>query len=188
MIDNFVEINENLPDNIIISRINSGDLELLKVIFERYNSVINYHISKYCPIVLRDDAFSEATFALFSAVKNYTEDKSSFKTFASLCIKRAVISVVKNNSREKDIPSELLESIEDYEIIDGNSPEKIFFEQEALKNLTDTIRLELSELEYKVLQVFLSGESYSLIAKRLNITEKAVDNALLRIRKKLKNK
>ena len=78
--------------------------------------------------------------------------------------------------------------IDEVEITDSNSPEKIFFDKESFKNLTDSIRLELSGLEYSVLQLFLEGNKYIGIAKRLSITEKSVNNALLRIRKKLKNK
>ena len=84
------------------------------------------------------------------------------------------------------IPQELITSIEDVEITDSNSPESILIEKENYKALTETIKLELSDMEFNVLELFLEGKSYSDIAKSLSITEKAVDNALARIRKKLK--
>ena len=49
-------------------------------------------------------------------------------------------------------------------------------------------RVELSGMEYEVLQLYLSGEKYADISKKLGISEKSVSNALLRIRKKLKDK
>ena len=49
----------------------------------------------------------------------------------------------------------------------------------------ENIRLELSSMEYAVLQLFLEGKSYNEISKQMQITEKSVDNALARIRKKI---
>ena len=184
----FVENYKNVSDNEIVSLINSGKYELMQVIIERYYPVVLFNVRKFCPETYREDAVQEATFALYTAVKNFDSSKSSFSTFASICVKRSVLSVIKNQQRKKNIPDELVDSLNDLEIVDSNSPEKIFFDKEDLKTLTDTIKLELSSLEYKVLQLFLNGESYSCIAKRLNITEKAVDNSLSRIRKKLKCK
>lgn len=186
MVENFVEINKNIPDEEIISSIKNGNHELLQVIIARYYSVVNFYVEKYCEAESREDAFQEAILALYSAVKKYDGEKATFKTFAHTCIKRSVISSLRMQNRKKQIPKDLISSIEEFEIVDDNSPEKIFFEKENLKNLTDTIKLELSSLEYDVLELYLSGERYSDIAQRLDITEKSVDNALARIRKKLK--
>ena len=186
MRNNFVENYENISENDIIDRINSGDYELLQVIIARYYPLICSCVRKYCPEAYSEDAFQEATLALYSAVKSFDSEKSSFSAFAALCIKRAVIGVLKSSKRKKNIPDELLSSIEECEIIDRNSPEKIFFDREDYKNLTDIIKLELSPLEYEVLQFYLSGDKYSIIAEKLSISEKSVNNALMRIRKKLK--
>ena len=96
------------------------------------------------------------------------------------------MGVLKSHNSQKNIPDELLSSIDDLDIIDSNSPEKIFFDREDYKALADTIKLELSALEYDVLQHYLAGEKYSDIAKKLEISEKSGENALSRIRKKLK--
>lgn len=186
MRNNFVENYENISENDIIKEINNGNYELLQVIISRYYPVICSLVRKYCPEAYSEDAFQEATLALYSAVKGFDAEKSSFSTFANLCIKRAVLGVLKSNRRKKDIPDELLSSIEDCDIVDSNSPEKIFFDREDYKNLTDIIRLELSQLEYDVLQCYLAGEKYADIAVKLGISEKSVNNALTRIRKKLK--
>ena len=186
MLENFVENHKNIPDEEIVSSIKNGNFELLQVIIARYYGAVKYYAEKYCEQQLQEDVFQEAILALYSAVKNYEPQKASFKTFAHTCIKRSVIATLKAQNRKKQIPDGLISSIEELELIDNNSPEKIFFEKENLKSLTDTIKLELSSLEYEVLQLYLSGERYSDIARRLEITEKSVDNALARIRKKLK--
>ena len=185
---NFVENYESLSDEEIVARINGGNYELLSVIIERWLLRILYYVKKYCGENDAEDAVQEATIALYSAVKNFDGEKSSFATFASLCIKRSVISTLKSSKRQKDIPDELLSSYDDAVITDSDSPEKIFFDKEDYKALTDNIRLELSGLEFKVLQLYLSGKKYIDIATELQIYEKTVDNALLRIRKKLKDK
>ncbi len=184
----FVENYEKMSDNEIVQQIKDGNYELIKVIIERYYPTVLFNVKKYCPENLREDAVQEATLALYTAVKDFDAQKSSFSTFASLCISRSVLGVLKKSRRKKDIPDELVDSLDNLEIADNNTPEKIFFDKEDYKSLANTIKLELSALEYRVLQLFLSGISYSAIADTLGITEKAVDNSLARVRKKLKCK
>lgn len=183
---NFVKNVENLSDNEIVSLINSGDYELFKIIINRYRSQILYCVNEYCPESIREDAAQEAVFALWSAVKSFDALRSSFNTFASLCIKRSVLTSFKANNLKRSIPAELLSSINELEIPDVNSPEKIFIDRENYKTLTDTIKVELSSLEYSVLQLYLAGEKYQSIAEKLQIPQKSVDNCLTRIRRKLK--
>ena len=184
----FDENYKNASDEEIVAQICGGDYELLPVIFGRYDKRIRYYADKYCRESDREDAAQEASLALYSAVKNYDKDKSSFSSFASLCIKRSVIDCAKRAGRKKNIPEELLEPIEDVSIPDCNSPEKIFFDKEAYKALTHSIKLELSGMELAVLQLFLSGKKYIDIADELGVSEKSVNNALMRIRRKLKDK
>lgn len=183
-----VENYESLPEEEILALINNGKYELIGIIINHYLPVILHYVKKYCSENEAEDRIQEATMALYTAVKNYDPSKSSFNTFADLCIKRSVISGLKYANRKKNIPDELVTSIDCIEVADTNSPEKIFFDKENYKTLTDTIKFELSGLEYKVLQHYLSGDTYSDIAVKLSITEKSVDNALMRIRKKLKDK
>ena len=182
----FVEINEKLSDDELIEKINNGEYELLHIIMKRYQSVILHYVNKYCCEPLKEDALQEASFALYSAVKSFRAEKSSFNTFASLCIKRSLFTYLRSFGNQKNIPDELLSPIDDINIADSNSPEKIFFDKEDLNALKNNIKLELSPLEFKVLQIYLAGDSYSSIAKKLNLSEKSVNNALFRIRKKLK--
>jgi len=186
MENNFVENYENLTDDQVVAKIKEGNYEFLQVIISRYNPTIFYYVKKYCNGDSAEDAVQEGTLALYSAVKDFDGEKASFSTFAALCIKRAIIVFLRSSNRKKNIPDELISSIDDIELVDTNSPENIFIEREDYKNLADTIKLELSSLEYDVLQLYLIGKSYGDISKKLNISDKSVDNALARIRKKLK--
>lgn len=184
---NFVENNKNLTDNEVILLINRGEYENLQIIIDRYLPLIIKTAKKYCPANEVEDAVQEATFALYSAVKSYDPQKSAFSTLAAVCIKRSVISHLRKNNLQRVIPEELLLPIEESDIPMENTPESIFIEKESYETLTDSIRLELSNMEYSVLQQFLEGKTYCEIAKKMGITEKAVDNALARIRKKIRN-
>lgn len=185
---NIVENYENLSDEAIVSLICGGDFEPMGILIKRYYPTILMYINQFCPNDYKEDAIQEATFALYSAIKAFDNEKSSFSTFAGVCIKRSVLSFLKLQNRKKTIPSELVSSIDDIEIADSNSPEKIFFDRNDYKALTDNIRLELSPMEYNVLQLYISDYRYSVIADKLGLTEKSVNNAMLRIRKKLKQK
>lgn len=187
MMVNFVENNKNMSDEEIINLINLGNYDLLQIIMERYYPVVLFNAQKYCPDAL-EDAIQEGNLALYYAVKSYNGKKSSFNTFASLCIKRSMLSVLRGTNRKKDIPKDLVSSINDTEIVDINNPEQMIIEKESLETLKNNIKLELSALEYKVLQLHLSGKDYEEIGNFLNISSKSVDNALWRIRKKLKVK
>ncbi len=183
---NFVENNKKLADDEVVSLINRGEYENLQIIIDRYLPLIIKTARDYCPKDEIEDAVQEATFALYSAVKGYDSQKSSFSALAAVCIKRSIIAHLRKNNSQKVIPKELLFSIEEAEIPAFSTPETIFIEKESFEAFADNIRLELSNKEYKVLQLFLEGKSYSEIATQMNISEKSVDNALARIRKKIK--
>ncbi len=182
----FVENYNNLTDEELVSLINKGNSELLEVIIKRYAGVVAFYVQKHCAPHICEDAAQEATYSLCSAIKSYDSSKASFSTFANICIKRSVLSSVKSGKSLKKIPDELISSIDDVEVADISTPEEILLNKESYKSLTDTIRLELSGMEYSVLQLYLSDKSYEDIAKQLGISQKAVDNSLSRIRKKLR--
>lgn len=182
----FVENNRKMTDDEVILLINEGEYENLQIIINRYLPLIIKTAKTYCPQNLVEDAVQEATIALYQAVKDYIPQKSSFSAFASLCIKRSVISQLRKTASQKAIPQDMLSSIEELQVADNTSPEDIIIEKEEYETLKDNIELRLSDMEYSVLQLFLSGESYSEISDALKISQKSVDNALARIRKKIK--
>lgn len=182
---NFVENNKKMNDEAVILLINSGEYENLQIIINRYLPFIIKTVKKYCPASEVEDAVQEATFALYSAVKSFDAKKGDFSSLANVCIKRAVIAHLRKSNAKKAIPEELIFSIEEAQLPYLDSPESILIEKEDYDNLKNSIKLELSDMEYSVLQLFLEGKSYLEISKEMNITEKAVDNALSRIRKKI---
>ncbi len=181
-----VENSQNLSDEQVVTLIKQGEYQLFSIMVERYMPLIVSMAVSLLPKQYVDDAVQEATIALYSSVKSYDLQKSSFYTFASLCIKRSVITFARKSGAQKQIPDDLISSIDETDISDRQTPEKIVIDREDYDSLTQSIKLELSKMEFEILQLFLTGMPYSDIAKALDITEKSVDNALVRIRRKLK--
>lgn len=179
---------EKFSDNELVDFINDGEYEYLQLLINRYMPYIISVASRYRASGFdTEDFIQEGILAIFSAVKSFDAGKASFKTFVSLCINRAMSSALSRAvGAAKHIPDGLISTIDGIELTDTNSPESILIEKEDYNDLEHTIKNELSQFEYQVLCEFLSGKSYSDIAVTLNVTVKSVDNALRRIRSKIK--
>lgn len=173
----------------IVSQINSGNLKFMQLLIIRHMPVIHRMAIRYSGSESEiEDLEQIALIALCNAVKSYNSEKISFSAFAGMCIRRAFINEYRSAGMLKRVPAELMLPFDECDVAVGQTPETIFMEKENFRRLTETIQLELSKLEYKVLQCFLSGVSYTHIANKLGISEKSVDNALRRIRSKLKGR
>lgn len=179
---------ENFSDNELVALINRGEYKYLQLLINRYMPLVISIASRYNASGFdTEDFIQEGTLAIFSAVKTYNQEKALFKTFVTLCINRAMSSALSRVSgAAKHIPESLISPIDEIELSDLNNPESIFIEKESYNDLESTIKHELSDFEYQVLCEFLSGKSYADIADSLNVTAKSVDNALRRIRSKIK--
>ena len=67
----------------------------------------------------------------------------------------------------------------------GRNPEELFLDKERVAYLEKRIATELSELERQVLDLYITGMSYTQIAKVLRRSEKATENALTRAKQKI---
>jgi len=147
-----------------------------------------------------EDLIQEGMFGLLSAVRQYNnEHNASFKTFAEWCIRNRLRSAVKSASSLKHDPLNNrvpLESILSDESqtqavacaeLFQKSPEEQVLAREN-KKYTEQLYLSLvsmlSKYEKAVLTYYLEGLSYKEIAKLTGKGDKAVDNAIQRIRRK----
>lgn len=184
----FSQKKSDIKDVQLVELIKKGEYELFHTLIKRYQPYINATaLSLACSKNEVEDLVQEGNIALYSAVQAFDFKKANFKTFAARCIKNAMVDVLRKYSAKNKIPDALVASFDDIEPEDNNTPEKIFFDNESYKLLTDSINLELSQFEFKVLSAHLSGMSYSAIAEALDISVKSVDNSLRRVRDKLKN-
>jgi RNA polymerase sporulation-specific sigma factor len=133
------------------------------------------------------DFVQESLLGLLNAVKTYNGDYgSSFRNYAMVCIKNRLNSIVKQSLRKKSLPQGSTIPLEDLEITDDSlNPESRMLTNERLASLFRKAKELLSAREYSILNLYVSGYSYKEIARILNISEKSVDNALARSKKKL---
>ena len=144
-----------------------------------------------------DDLIQEGMIGLFKAIQNYQPDReASFQTFAGLCIDRQLYSAVQNSNRQKHLPLNTYISLsneEESEHLEGSwdsrteDPESIVIDQESTRNLEQEISKVLSPMENKVLDYYMKGYGYVKIAEIMGKTPKSIDNALQRIRGKIRN-
>ena len=194
---------DNMKDEDLIEVIKSGDKVAFDFLINRYKELVNMKVSKYFIIgAERDDIVQEGLIGLFKAIKSYKSDmKSSFKSFANMCIERQLITAIKSSNRQKHMPlnSYLSLNISAYDEQDGESdislidvfdsaliedPLDTITKKEYYKQVEETIDKSLSDFEKQVLNRYINGESYVQIAEKLDTPVKSVDNAIQRIRKK----
>lgn len=153
----------------------------------------------------RDDLIQEGMLGMFKAVRDYDIGRDvNFYTFADLCVSRQMYTAVQASNRKKHRPLNTYISIyseqmrEENEEEGGcilvnslasdkeNNPEEIFIEQESIEKTTAAIEKELSTFEREVFELHLTGMNYTEIAKVLGRDEKSTDNALQRIKSKIR--
>lgn len=133
----------------------------------------------------RDDLVSEGILGLMAAVRTYSPDKgASFSTYAGSCAANRMRNALKKAQRINGRESPMDENGSAEE--PGASPEKIAIDREFLREVFAGIPAVLTEHERNVLGLYLAGESYQNIAKALGADKKSVDNALARVRRKLR--
>jgi RNA polymerase sporulation-specific sigma factor len=186
-----------ITDEELIERYRSGESSCLDELMSRYLSYIRAKARSYFLIGgEREDLVQEGMIGLFKAVRDFQPEKNSlFKTFAEVCVSRQIATALKLSNRYKHLPLNSYVSfyqtysgdIEVKDILEGNelSPEQILIDKESAHSLAVRIKEKLSVLEKKVLYKYIQGLSYRQIAKELLISEKTIDNALQRIKKKL---
>ena len=184
---------EKLTDEELVERIRAGETSCMDTLIERYKrQVRNQARTLYLIGGDSDDLIQEGMLGLFKAIRDYRPEKeASFEAFARLCISRQLYSAVQAAGRQKHVPlntyvelSDQLDAQDDGP--QGKSPEELLIDRENMEKLKEEIWQLLSPMEKKILRSYLDGESYTETASRLNKSPKSVDNALQRIRRKLK--
>ena len=191
-----------LTDEQIISQIKQGNEEALAYLLNKYKELVNIKVSKYFMIgAEKEDIVQEGMIGLFKAIKDYNSDKqNSFKSFANICIERQLITAIKSSNRQKHMPlnsylslntaayenneEDSVELIETFNSKAMEDPLETIMKKEYYKEVETAVNKNLSTFEKQVLDRFIKGESYNVIAKKLDTQVKSVDNAIQRIRKK----
>lgn len=175
----------------------------LEYLINKYNNFIKYKTKSYYIMGAdREDLIQEGMIGLYKAIMAYdTERAISFRNFANLCISRQIITAIKTATRQKHIPlnsyislnrpvyeEENERTLQDVICAEENlDPMDIYIDTEKFRDIERRINEELSELELRILIPYVNGKSYKEIAEETEETEKCIDNALQRIRRKFEN-
>ncbi len=191
-----------VEDSYLIALAKQGDPTAYDRIVRRYYGFVRLKSSSYFLAGGdSDDLIQEGLVGLYKAVRDYRTDReSSFRNFAELCITRQIITAVKTATRNKHTPLNQYVSFSSTpasasegeptldEVIAGpsvNDPVNQVISTEELKSLVACLSSALSELESRVLSLYLDGHSYEQVGERVGCDTKTVDNALQRVKRKV---
>lgn len=197
LIENYAK----LEDKVLVKMAHSGDSESLAFLINKYQNFVRVKTKPYFLIGAdKEDLVQEGMIGLYKAIRDFRGDKmTSFKAFAELCITRQIITAIKTATRQKRGPLNSYVSLDkpfydeesNYTLMDMISgekitnPEALLINQEKADNIELKIAELLSDLERRVLTLYMDGQSYEEISEELNTHVKSIDNALQRVRRKL---
>ena len=194
----------------------SDDRALIRAYQDGDSSAVDYLLEKYKYLVRKkartlyliggenDDLIQEGMIALYKAIRDFDPAKdSSFIQFAEVCIEHQLYNAIKGANRMKNTPlntyislysplgtsddntsrETLADTLLPNELI---NPEDILIDQENVTDIQSAIEKKLSPFERHVVELYIDGCSYQQIAEKLGKTSKSIDNALQRIKKKIK--
>jgi RNA polymerase sporulation-specific sigma factor len=191
-----------VEDLFLIALAKQGDPTAYDRIVRRYYGFVRLKASSYFLTGGdSDDLIQEGLVGLYKAVRDFRTDReSSFRNFAELCITRQIITAVKTATRNKHTPLNQYVSFSSSpaasgegeptleEVIAGpgvHDPVNQVISSEELRALVACLSTVLSELESRVLSLYLDGWSYEQVGERLDCDTKTVDNALQRVKRKV---
>lgn len=186
---------DDFTDEQLCQRSAEGDPQSETELVRRYGRMV-----RACarPLFLAggdsEDLIQEGMLGLLTAIRGYDPGRDAlFRTYAEICIRSRLLSAVRAAQGGKHTP---LNHSVSYEppLFDGTSahlfssaesPEDVVIGREELKERLDALKGQLSELEAQILTPYLSGLSCREIARRVGRSQKSVDNAIQRIRRKM---
>jgi len=201
----FLEVSyEDMSDEDLIACIRRGDSQAETFLLNKYQYLVHVKAKSYfLDGAEHDDTIQEGMIGLYKAIRDYKfNDICSFRSFAVLCITRQIITAVKTHTRKKHNPLSCYRSLEANTFEEGGDavyyagngvsakvedPLELFVFEDEVNRIIHILREKLSGLEWKVLVSYLEGKSYREIAGEIKRDTKVVDNALCRIKLKIKN-
>lgn len=190
-----------MPDN---AKLNLSDEELARLAANGDDESMALLISKIMPVarakavrhgsprLSSDDLIQEGMLGFLDAVKSFRSEKGvPFKSYAEICINNRILSAVRVNLNLKNAALTNAVSINeegDELLHESGDPAFIVTENDGSEYLKKIIASSLSDFERQVIELRLLDKSYAETALVLGCSEKAVDNAIQRIRKKIRSK
>lgn len=196
---------QNETDEMLIERLRDGEKDITDYIMNKYKNLVRSKAkTMYILGADTEDLIQEGMIGLFKAIRDYDAGRdASFFTFAELCISRQMYTAVQASGRKKHMPlntyvslyatseqgdgtKECEEFINFLESETQKNPEQLLIDKENVLSLERKIDEELSSFEKQVLDLYLTGMPYTQIARVLGRDEKSTDNALQRMKAKVR--
>lgn len=193
---------DRMTDEQLLCDYKNGNQEIMDYLMVKYKSMVRKKArAMYLLGGENEDLIQEGMIGLIKAVRDFdVTQKTSFSSFAELCVSRQIYSAIEASNRKKHLPLNSYVSLyEDSEqvgegrslpLIDTiesskeNDPEVLYFGKEYTEAFAEQLKELLSPLENHVLYLHLMGTDYRTIAELLGKSPKSVDNALQRIKTK----
>lgn len=191
----------DFTDEELVIRARDGEEEITEYLMDKYKNLVRSKASTmYILGADREDLIQEGMIGLFKAVRDYDSGRdASFYTFAELCISRQMYTALQASGRKKHSPlntyvsiyqghdeeegAGLIEALENQK---ERNPEEIFIDKENVAAIETIIENDLSAFEKQVLELSMTGMGYVEIAKLLGKDGKSTDNALSRVKAKIR--
>ncbi len=193
-----------VDDHYLLALAKQGSPDAYDKLVKRYHSFVRLKASSYFLVGGdSEDLIQEGLVGLYKAIRDFRSDReSSFRNFAELCITRQIITAVKTATRNKHTPLNGYVSFSSSpagaaaeggeptldEILPGSpvwDPANQAVSTEELRSLVTCLSTVLSDLESRVLSLYLDGYSYVTVGEMLGCDCKTVDNALQRVKRKV---
>ena len=192
----------DFTDEELIIRYRDGDKQIVDYLMDKYKHVVRSKAGRMFILGAdKDDLIQEGMIGLFKAVRDYDSGRdASFLTFAELCISRQMYTAIQAANRKKHLPLNSYISLyknQEDETLEGQligaiqnfseqNPEEILIDRENVEALQTIIDQELSTFERQVLELSMTGMGYIDIARLLGKDPKSTDNALNRVKTKIR--
>lgn len=190
---------KDFNDYELLSYIAEGNEDANNIIIKKYEPLINKIATKMLPYCKnngldKNDLIQEGMIGLNHAIDRYQEQgETLFYTYAKTCIERKMLSVVIGSNRYKNkILNESISYDDEenslYRILKDSAPnpEEFIIDIETEKKFIDKIKETLTDLEEQVFELLIAGLKYKEIAEILDKDQKSIDNAIQRIKSKIK--
>ena len=140
-----------------------------------------------------EDLIQEGMLGLLTAIRGFDSERdAAFRTFAEVCVRSRLLTAVRAAQGGKHAPLNhsisyeppLFDGTNAYLFSSAESPEDVVIGREELKERLEALKGRLSKFEAQILPPYLNGLSCGEIAQRVGRSQKSVDNAIQRIRRK----
>ena len=182
----------NVSDAVLITRYREGSEAAATALYVRYAPLLRAKCRKHrLPECDFEDIYQEASLGFLYALNRYDESRGvPFAAFADVGVENCLknFSASQYTQKMRVYRERLsLDAMSETLVSDRQNPEMLYLLKEQWSRISDSIGNKLSGLEKDILMLYLCGNNYKLIASKLGIPQKSVDNALQRVRRKLKN-